>query len=161
MNSPLSDLEFEILDRLYHADRRTLSQTDMLKPIGLRINEYSSALKVLRSNGILENTSMCYRLTDPGITAYLTEIRRRSEFSASQEKIDGLTSELAATRSALDETTQKLAAAETTLVENNARLSAAEAHAAKSDKKARLYFWGGIVATIVCTFLGWLLGKHF
>ena len=84
MNSPLSDLEFEILDRLYHADRRTLSQTDMLKPIGLRINEYSSALKVLKIRKLIELDGKVFVLSDLGVTKYLHEIDLRAR--SAQEK---------------------------------------------------------------------------
>ena len=146
MDNPLSDLELEILDRLYHADRRILSQADMLTPIGLRINEYRSALKVLISSSLVDAENHRYHLSDPGAIAYLTEIRRRSDLSASQEKISALTS--------------SLSAAESALVETNARLSATESRAARSDKKARLYFWASIVATVVCTLLGYLMGKY-
>lgn len=81
MNNPLSDLEFEILDRLYHADRRTLSQSDMLKPIGLRINEYSSALTVLSTRKLIDIDRDLYRLSDPGAIKFLAEFDYRSRLA--------------------------------------------------------------------------------
>lgn len=39
------------------------------------------------------------------------------------------------------------------------RIIAAEERAEKAERKSRLYFWGGIIATVLCTILGYLLGK--
>lgn len=36
---------------------------------------------------------------------------------------------------------------------------AAEKRAEAAEKMARLYFWGGIFATVFCTIIGYLLGK--
>lgn len=159
--------EFEILSALADAGG-SMSFIDLLNYSRSMEGHDPSATKqmlraMLTAELISGSTDAYGRLSiEPAGRYHLdTLLRHQAEFSASQEKIGSLTSELSATRAALDETTQKLAVAESALAENNARLSAAEAHAEKSDKKARLYFWGGIVATIVCTFLGWLLGKHF
>ena len=34
-----------------------------------------------------------------------------------------------------------------------------EAAKAKAERKARIYFWGGIICSILCMIVGYLLGK--
>lgn len=36
-----------------------------------------------------------------------------------------------------------------------------EALRKKAERKARIYFWGGIISTALFTFVGFFLGKYF
>ena len=42
---------------------------------------------------------------------------------------------------------------------NIERLILLEEEKEKADKKARLYFWGGIITSVLCMIGGYLLGK--
>lgn len=39
------------------------------------------------------------------------------------------------------------------------RFIEAEERARKAERKAKLYFWAGVVTNIICMFVGYLLGK--
>lgn len=84
MDNPLSDLEFEILERLYTAPRRRLSWDAMYTPIGLRVLDYRSALKVLAIRKLIELDGKVFVLSDIGATKYLHEIDLRAR--SAQEK---------------------------------------------------------------------------
>lgn len=84
MDKPLSDLEFEILERLYTAPLRRLSWDAMYAPIGLRVHDYRSALNVLAIRKLIELDGKVFVLSDIGATKYLHEINARAR-SAQEE----------------------------------------------------------------------------
>ncbi len=85
----MSDLEFEILEKLYNADSYCISYSDLLTPYISQVDEAKAYIYNFTKTGIIKDDSqnLLYYLTKKdGLYAYLSEYEQRKKRADEEAK---------------------------------------------------------------------------